>query len=244
MVISRTSDHDKILKRLGVGSALTTAVLTVVTLAVALLIPPAAGPLALKPVSFQYFDFLSHFPRDYIWMYPAMLLMLSYIVMVGCIYLVTPSRKRVWAHMGLAFGAISGAVLFLDYLIQVSIIQQSLFNENSNVIRMLTQFNPRSIFVVMEEIGYMFMSLSFLFTASVFYQPGKLDKAVKGILYTAFFLGVGTLAAISMVYGMHREYIFEVAAISINFLALIPVGILIGLRFRRFPEGTAAFEIA
>jgi hypothetical protein len=52
-------------------------------------------------------------------------------------------------------------VLITDYFIQVSVIQPSLLAGETDGISILSQFNPHGIIKVLEEIGLMFMILSF-----------------------------------------------------------------------------------
>jgi hypothetical protein len=55
------------------------AVLTIGTFAIAIATPPLAGPLCAGGCfTYPYSDIASRFPRDYYWMYPAMLLNLVY----------------------------------------------------------------------------------------------------------------------------------------------------------------------
>ncbi len=222
---------------LGFFSAAITALATIVTFAIALLTPPISGPFATNPIGYPFSDVLARFPRDYIWMYPAMLLMLAYIVMAVCILYAASEDKKIWAHLGMIFATMAGAVIFTNYFLQVSIVQPSLLNGETDGIALLTQYNPHGLFVVLEEIGYSLMSLSFLFTAPVFSEKNKLDAAIRRILYGAFLLSLLAFALINILYGIHREYFYEVAVISIDFLALISWTTLLSIRFSRHAKG-------
>lgn len=217
--------------KIGFFSAILTAVLGTATFALALATPPISGPLAVNPIQYPFTEIVSRFPRDYIWMYAAMLLMLAWIVAAVCLYHEAPEEKKVSAHIGLVFAVVSGVILFADYFIQVSIVQPSLLNGETEGMALLTQYNPHGLFVVLEEIGYIAMSLSFLFFAPGFSEKTKLDRAVRGLLIGAFVLSALALASISALYGIHREYLFEVAVISIDFLAVIAFGILLAVRY-------------
>lgn len=219
--------------KLGFIGALLTAAFGTATFALALATPPISGPLATNPIQYPFTEIISRFPRDYIWMYSAMLLMLALIVAAVCIYHDAPEGKKIFAHTGLIFAVVSGIILFSDYFIQVSVIQPSLLNGETDGMALLTQYNPHGLFVVLEEIGYIAMSLSFLFFAPVFSRETKIDRAIRNILVWAFALSVLALASISIFYGIHREYLFEVAVISIDFLALIGFGILLSIRYAK-----------
>ena len=59
---------------------------------------------------------------------------------------------------------------------------------------------------------------------------------IQWIFIAAFVLTIGSLVIILIQYGMEREYRFEVAVITINWLVLIINGILVGLVFKRSVE--------
>jgi hypothetical protein len=56
-------------------------------------------------------------------------------------------------------------VLLGGYFVQFSMVPVSLMNGQSEGIALLTQYNPYGVFIVLEELGYLLMSLSFVFLA-------------------------------------------------------------------------------
>ena len=105
-------------------------------------------------------------------------------------------------------------------------------DQETDGIVLLTQYNPHGIFIVLEELGYLLMSLSFLFLAPVFTNEGRLASVVRWIFIAGFVLAIVFLAVISINYGLDREDRFEVAVISIDWLVLIINGVLLSLVFR------------
>ena len=89
---------------------------------------------------------------------------------------------------------------------------------------------------MLEELGYLLMSLSFLLLAPVFAEGGRLAWAVRWVFVGGFALTVVFLGAISAVYGLERMDRFEIAAISVAWLVLAVNGILLDLLFRRRVE--------
>jgi len=89
---------------------------------------------------------------------------------------------------------------------------------------------------VLEGLGYLLMSLSFLLLAPVFAEGGRLAWAVRWVFVGGFTLTVVFLGTISAVYGLERMDRFEIAAISVAWLVLAVNGILLGLLFRRRVE--------
>ena len=56
-------------------------------------------------------------------------------------------------------------MLLGGYFVQFSMVPVSLMNGQSEGIALLTQYNPYGVFIVLEELGYLLMSLSFVFLA-------------------------------------------------------------------------------
>ena len=116
----------KCLNKIGHLTALLTGILTIVTFVTAVLTPPISGPLAKYPINYPFLDIADRFPRDYLWMYPAMLLMLSYIVFSVVLLYLTGQEKRFFTHIGMIFSVIACVILLTDYFIQLAVVQPSL----------------------------------------------------------------------------------------------------------------------
>jgi hypothetical protein len=219
---------------LGFYTAIVTTVMVVVTFGIAILTPPLSGPgCTASCFTYPYTDIASRFPRDYWWMYPAILLTLVYFVLIVCIYHYAPQEKKVFSHIGLSFALISSAVLIVDYFVQVSVIQPSLILGETEGIALITQFNPHGIFIALEEIGYLFMSVAFLFLAPAFSVKFRLERVIRWIFIVGFLLSIVALIIVFIQYGIAREYRFEVMVISINWIVLLVSGILLSVLFRR-----------
>ncbi len=98
---------------------------------------------------------------------------------------------------------------------------------------MLIQYNPHGVFLVLEELGYLVMSLSFLFVALVFVNRSRLETVVQWIFVIAFILTIVSLAAISIIYGLDRQDRFEVVGLTVDWLVEIVNGVLLSIVFRR-----------
>ena len=224
----------KTISTVGFYSAVATTLLTLVTFIIAILTPPLGGPYCAGGCySYPYSDIAARFPRDYIWMYPAILLSLVYYVLMVSIHYFAPNERKLFSQIGLSFALISTATFFIDYFLQVSVIQPSLVQGEMDGIALLSQFNAHGIFIVLEEIGFFMMSLSMLCMAPVFVGKTKAEKAIRWLFSSCFVLTTIAFILYSVFYGIQREYRFEVAAISINWLTLIVSGILLSIVFRR-----------
>jgi hypothetical protein len=230
-------DHSNPLafKNIGFYSALSTAAITVVTFSIAVFTPPLSGPWCRSGcLEYPYLNIASRFPRDYYWMYPSMLLSVVFVLLMVSIHQYARQDKKAYSLSALLFAAISSTMLLIDYFIQVSVIQPSLQNGETDGIALLTQYNPHGIFIALEEIGYMLMSISFLCTIPVFLKNNRLERAIRATYFIGFLLNVIAFITILALYGIDREYRFELAVITINWMVLIVSGILLTILFKRF----------
>lgn len=219
--------------RVGLYSAVFTAIITIVTFGFAITAIPISGANCREGcIEYPYLNTVSQFPKDYLWMVPAILLMLSYVIWMVSIHFYAAQPKKIFSHIGLSFAIMAALILISDYFIQFSIIPVSLMNGETEGITLLTQYNAHGIFIVLEELGYLLMSLSFLFMALVFFNKNRLETAVGWIFVSGFVLAVISLTAFTALYGLDRQDRFEVTIISIDWLVLVINGILLGVVFK------------
>jgi len=211
--------------RFGFYSAIATAVITIVTFGFAMIAIPISG--ANCPGN------CVEYPRDFLWMPLAIVLVLAYVTLMVSIHSYAPGEKKIFSQVGLSFALIASTILAGDYFIQFSAVPMSLINSETEGLAMLIQYNPHGVFLALEELGYLVMSLSFLFVVPVFSNRNRIESAVRWIFIIAFILAIVSLAAISIAYGLERQDRFEVVVLSINWLVLIINGILLGIVFRK-----------
>jgi hypothetical protein len=226
--------------QVGFWSAVLTTLLTLVTFGIALFTPPLSGPYCTGDCfSYPYTDTAARFPRDYLWMYPAIGLFLVYFILMTSIRELARNEHKVLSSLGLSFALMSTMLLVIDYFLQVSVVAPSLANSETEGVALFTQFNPHGIFITLEELGFLLMSGSFCCMAPAFEGKGKLGAAIRWIFIACFVFTSLAFMLYIVVYGIHREYRFEVAVITINWITLIVAGILLSLFYRRLPEGSA-----
>jgi hypothetical protein len=220
--------------RLAAYSALLTSILTLVTFGIAIATPPLSGPWCTGSCfTYPYADIAERFPRDYYWMYAALLQLIAYAVLLTCIHDYAHREKKLYSLLGLCSGLIAATVLFADYFVQLSVIQPSLLAGETDGIALLTQFNAHGIFIVVEELGYLLMGVACLPLAMVFSGKGYIEKSIRWIFLGGFILTVFSFIAILFAYGLQREYRFEIASISINWIVLIVSGFLLYVLFTK-----------
>jgi len=166
-------------------------------------------------------------------MYSAILLILIYMVLMVSIHSYAENQKKIFSQIGLSFALITTAILLCDYFIQVSVVPVSLINGETEGLPLLIQYNSHGLFLVLEELGYLTMAVSFIFMAPVFAGKGRLESAVQWIFIISFILVFAALIIISVFYGLERMDRFEVVVITVDWLVLIIIGILLSLIFRK-----------
>lgn len=221
--------------RFAVGVSL----LTIATFTVAILTPPLSGPWCTAGCFAYPFDGIeSRFPRDYWWMYLASLVSIAFIVLMAFVREWAPAGKKLCGTLGLAFGSMAALVLLADYYVQLFVVQPSLINGETDGIALISQYNAHGVFIALENLGYFLMSLAMACAAPVFEGKGK-RRALRWTLAGSLALNIAALAWITLAFGNAQEYRFEIATISIGWLALIVSGFLLGSIFKEGGQAAA-----
>ncbi len=211
-----------------------TAVITLITFGIAMLTPPISGANCQEDcLAYPYLDITSRFPRDYWWMYGALAMLLIYVAWVACLHHYAAASRKIFSQVGLALACMAAAILIVNYFVQTSVIQSSLENGETAGITLLTQYNPHGLFIALEEVGYLLMSLAFLFLAPVFSSAHRVEKTLRWMFAASAVLALVGLIVITLAYGIDRQDRFEVIVISIDWLVLIVGGFLSAVVFRR-----------
>lgn len=214
--------------KFGYYSSLSLIILTIVTFGFAIIAIPPSGPNCPgNCMSYPFDDILLYYPRDYYWMYLAIFQLFAYLIFIVSNHFIAPPEKKLYSTISVAFALISTTVLLLAYFSQFSVVPISVMKGESEGIALLTQYNGHGLFIAMEELGYIAMSISFLFLAPIFSGKNTLEKSIRIILILQFIFTVIAFISYSVKYGLDRDYRFEVATITINWLVTIIFGILI-----------------
>jgi len=217
--------------RLGFWSAILTAVLAAAAFASGITTPARSGPFCASAcIPYPYTNVAAFIPGDYLWLYPGFLLALIFVVLLGCIHSYASNDKKIFGQIGLSFALVYAVVIASDYFVQFTVVIPSLSSGETAGLALLTQYNPHGIFIALEGIGYLMMSIAFLAAAAVF-SSGKFDNAIRWLFYMDFFLAIGSLVALSWL--KFDIVAFEVAILTINWIVLIVSGILLSVLFKR-----------
>lgn len=223
---------------LGFWTAIFTALTAMVALGIAVTTPPRSGPFCTLEmtdicVTYPYTAVAAYVPRDYIWMVPALLMVLLFLPLVVCLHQYAAPPKHLFSQLAILFAAIAVATLVVDYFIQLTVMAPSLVKGEAAGLSLFSQYNPHGIFIALENIGYLLMGVSFLCLAPVFDRGNGLARAIRFLLLICGLLAVGAFLVLVLRYGYDLEYRYEVAAIVIDWVALIIGGVLLSLFFRR-----------
>jgi hypothetical protein len=220
--------------RVGFYSAVLTVAITIVTFGLAMTAIPISGANCPGDcVDYPYLDTLAQYPKDFLWMFPAMLLVLAYVALMVSIHYYVDGQKKILSQIGLSFALIAAGVLLVDYYLQFSVVPMSLSSGETGGLALLIQYNPHGVFLMLEELGYLLMSLSFLFAAIALSNRSRLESAIRWVFAIGFVLVMISLPVVSISYGLERLDRFEVLAISVDWLILIINGVLLSILFRK-----------
>jgi hypothetical protein len=229
--------------RLGFWVSIFTAVAAAAALGIAVTTAPARSGPNCPPlvemgvvdscIEYPYTDVAAFVPIEYIWMYPALLLALSFVVLVICIHYCTDTDKKVFSQIALSFAIIAAAVHAINYFIQLTVVQPSLLKGELDGLALYSQYNPHGIFIALEDVGYLMMGIAFLFVAVVFVRRAILERAIRYTFITGSILTVGGLVVFALLYGRELEYRYEVLSLTVDWLILIVSGVLLSVFFRR-----------
>jgi hypothetical protein len=225
--------------RLGFWASILTAVAAVAALGIAITTAPArSGPncmveLVGSCVTYPYTDVAAFVPIEYIWMVPALLMALFFVVLVVCIHQYTATDKKVFSQIALSFALISATAHAINYFIQLAVVQPSLLKGELEGLALFSQYNPHGIFIALEDVGYLMMGVAFLFVAIAFGRRDRLERVIRILFMVSFILAVGSLILLALLYGIDLEYRYEVVAILVDWMTLIVSGVLLSVFFNR-----------
>jgi hypothetical protein len=221
-------------KRVGFLSSISLAVITLITFGLAITAVPKSGPFCtVNCIEYPYFDSLKFYPNDYYWMYAAIFQLVIWLIFMISFHFISLNEKKIFSFTSISFALLSSIILLADYFIQFSVVPASLMKGETDGIALITMYNDHGIFIALEELGYLMMSISFLFMAFVFSRDNLLERSLRWICIAPFILSIVSLIYFSIKFGVDRSYRFEITVISINWLAMIAVSILAGVLFKR-----------
>lgn len=226
--------------RLGFWTSLVTAAVTLIAFAIGILTPPRSGPFCIAScVAYPYTSTAAFFPRDYLWMVPAILLTPLFMLLCVCVDFWVQIEQKMFSRIALMLATIGAAIITLDYFIQIEVIQPSLIKGETDGIALFSQYNPHGVFIAMEDLGYLAMSAAFFFVGVALVGRNRLESAMRWLLVVGAALGFLTFIGLSLVFRNSLETRFEIAIITINWTILTVAAVMLCALFRRTLRQTA-----
>jgi len=201
-------------------------------------IPPAGPYCPDNCMDYPFPDILLYYPRDYYWMYLAIFQLFAFVVFIVSNHYIVETSKKMITFLSISFTLIASTVLLIAYFTQFSVVPISVMKEETGGIALITQYNEHGLFIAMEELGYIAMSIALFFLAFAFSKNTRNERIIRIILISQLFLTIIAFIFYSIKFGIERSYLFEVATITINWSVIIIVGIMIGLHCRRKLKST------
>ncbi|MDA3943131.1 MAG: hypothetical protein PF694_06285 [Bacteroidetes bacterium] len=229
-----TEESHKNSLKLGYYSSFLLSLLTIVTFGFAMTAIPPSGPYCPDNcMSYPFDDLLLYYPRDYYWMYIAVFQLFAFVIFTVANHFIASASRKLYTFLSISFALISSTVLLIAYFTQFSVVPVSVMSGETEGIALITQYNDHGLFIAMEELGYVTMSVALFFLAFAFPKISRAERIVRAILIAQMFLTMMAFIFYAIKFGIERSYLFEVATITINWLVLIIVGILTGLIYRK-----------
>jgi hypothetical protein len=220
--------------RIGFWAAILTAALAAVSFGVAVTTPPRSGPFAApgSAIPYPYTTAAQFVPRDFLWMYPALLMMLAFLVLAACVRERGVGGRKVFGTIGSSLAVASFTIIAIDYFIQLRTVQPALLRGEWDGLAILSQYNPHGVFIALEELAFLAMGLSFAFLALAL-GSSRLERITRWVCSASSALIVVAFVGMSLYFGFGVEYRFEVTVISLGWLTLMISGVLLAFVFRR-----------
>jgi hypothetical protein len=220
--------------KFGFAVALATGLMTVLTFSLAVATPPRSGQLCQASCfTYPYLGIAARFPRDYFWMLPAIVATLLYTAFAVALYGRAAPDKRPVAQLGLVLSGMAALTLVGDYFVQLAVIQPSVLAGEGDGISLLTQYNPHGLFIALEEMGYLLMSLSLVCMSGALTSATRLERVVRWLFVGGFVVNVLGLSWYLARHGHLRGYLFEILVISVDWIVLIGAAFMMAIVFRR-----------
>ncbi len=226
--------------RLGWWVSVLTAAVGVVAFGIGFLTPPHSGPFCTSAcIAYPYAGAVAFFPRDYLWVFPGMLLVCLFAVLCICIDFWVEIERKVFSRIAVAAATVAATLVSLDYFIQFEVFQPSLLKGEADGLAFFSQYNPHGAFIAMEDLGYLAMSAGFIFLGVSLAGKSGLEKATHWVLMVSGVLGFVTFIGMSVAFGNNLETRFELAIITIVWTVLPVAAVMLAILFRRSLRPTA-----
>lgn len=116
-----------------------------------------------------------------------LLLVPIFITLMSCLHYKGKKDMKLFSMLGVIFSCMYGVLISFNYYLQLTLKESS-----PSGLELFDMSNPKSMFYVIELLGYFFMGLSTLFAAFVF-GTTLLERIIKSLFILNGVLGIGGL---------------------------------------------------
>ena len=216
-------------------AGVSTAVLAVASMVTGVTTPPRSGPYCEAGcVAYPYTAAAEFVPRDYLWMYPTLLMVLAFVTLAGGLHDLVPGARRVFSRAGLSLSLMGASLLVVDYALQLTVMQPALLTGELEGVSPLSQYNPHGVFIGVENVGYALLAGAFAFLGvALATSRSTLLRVAAWVLRLGAVLTLLDLIVSAVVYRSGLDYRFEVIALLVTWLVLVATGVLVPVALRR-----------
>lgn len=125
------------------------------------------------------------------YVYPSLLLAITYLILLACIHRVVPEEKKIWSLIAFSIGILYSVMASVNYNIQAVAVRLSLGAGEIKGIEMLLPDNLNSIFNALAN-SYVYMTLSMFFLGFVFSKERQ-EKWIRGLLLVQIITAIGQI---------------------------------------------------
>ncbi len=115
------------------------------------------------------------------------LLVPLFITLMTCLHYNSKKDMKLFSMLGVIFSCMYGVLISFNYYLQLTLMEN-----NPSGLELFDMSNPKTMFYVIELLGYFFMGLSTLYAAIIF-GATLLEKIIKSLLILNGVLGIGGL---------------------------------------------------
>jgi len=126
-----------------------------------------------------------------LYVYPSLLLAVTFVVLMACIHRWAPDGKKVWSLIGLALSIVYATMASVNYHIQAVAVSKSLESGQTIGIAMLLPDHPNGVFGALAN-SYVYMSLAMVFTGFVF-AGSRLEAWIRGLFLIQILSAAGQI---------------------------------------------------
>jgi hypothetical protein len=128
-------------------------------------------------------------PMRILYVHPSLLLALTFIVLMACIYRWAPEDKKIWSLIGLSLAIVYSAMASINYNIQAVAVSKSLASGETMGIAMLLPDRPDSVFEALAN-SYVYMALAMVSSGFAF-SGSRLKGWIRWIFLAQILTAVG-----------------------------------------------------